>query len=107
MMPEVIIASLALNGKRRWRALPITTVSEARPHIRHHAVTQRGGVDDGGLGGEVRRVRRAAGRRARPRGPARAAAGLHGGAPPPPGGPGRRAHGPPPPPPPGRGGAPA
>src|SRR3954447_19038970 len=54
----------------------ITTVSEARPYIRHRAVTQRGGVDDGGLGREVRRLRRAAGGRARPRGPAWAAAGL-------------------------------
>src|SRR5436853_5990714 len=38
---------------------------------------QRSGVGDGGLGGEVRRLRRAAGRRARPRRPARAAACLH------------------------------
>src|SRR3954454_11483965 len=54
-----------------------TTVSEARPHIRPRAAMQRGEVDDGGLGGEVRRLRRAAGRRAGPRRPARAAAGLH------------------------------
>ena len=38
---------------------------------------QRSGVGDGGLGGAVRGLRRAAGRRAGPRRPARAAAGLH------------------------------
>src|SRR4051794_29171965 len=54
-----------------------TTVSEARPHVRPRAAMQRGEVDDGGLGGEVRRLRRAAGRRAGPRRPARAAAGRH------------------------------
>src|SRR4051794_29421921 len=59
-----------------------TTVSEARPHLRHRAVMQRSGVGDGGLGGEVRRLCRAAGRRAGPRGPARAAASLHDGPPP-------------------------
>src|SRR4051812_2412809 len=37
---------------------------------------QRSGVDDGGLGGAVRELRRAAGRRAGPCGPARPAAGL-------------------------------
>src|SRR4051794_16261789 len=36
-----------------------------------------GGVDDGGLGGAVRGLRRAAGRRAGSRGPARSAALLH------------------------------
>src|SRR3954447_24438999 len=58
------------------RAATNTTVSEALPHIRHRAVKQRSGVDDGGLGGAVRELRRAAGRRAGPRGPARPAAGL-------------------------------
>src|SRR5947199_319697 len=53
-----------------------TTVSEARPHIRHRAVMRHSEVGDGGPGREVRRPRRAVGRHAGPRRPARAAAGL-------------------------------
>src|SRR4051794_1540544 len=70
------IASVVLGGTNIMGVGSITTVSEVRPHIRHRAVKQRGGVDDGGLGGEVRELRRAAGRRAGPCGPARPVAGL-------------------------------
>src|SRR3954452_16092462 len=48
-----------------------TTVSETRPHIRHRVTMQRSGVGDGGLGGAVRGLRRAAGGRARPPGAGR------------------------------------
>src|SRR4051794_3184243 len=73
--------------------LPNTTVSEDRPHIRHRAVMRHGEVGDGGLGREVRRLRRAVGRHARPRRPARAAAGLHDRSPPARGAQERRADG--------------
>ena len=70
------VTTSGLTPQRPNREALSTTVSEARPHIRHRAVKQRSGVGDGGLGGAVRRLRRAAGRRAGPRRPARAAAGL-------------------------------
>src|SRR3954452_14474257 len=72
--PAVRDERLARSAPPRMAA-PSTTVSEARPHIRHRAVMRHSEVGDGGLGREVRRLRRAVGPHAPPRRPARAAAG--------------------------------